>query len=156
MDSLNDLGITLPSSITYIASAIGFFTSSIRILNTLFCISSSPGTLFLGRFLSIRSITSSVTSGSALSGVRSAYGRECSGFSPRSLRSASFSPGKNFSARIRAISLKPWLLRPVVGSIRGGICGSWCPPFLLYLDILYSPLLCLIAGLLVTSSRNTL
>jgi hypothetical protein len=107
MDSLNDLGIALPSSITCIASAIGFFTSSIRILNTLFCISSGPGALFLGRFLSIRSITSSVTSGSTLFGVRSAYGRECSGFSPRLLRSAFFSSGKNFSARIRAVSSKP-------------------------------------------------
>jgi hypothetical protein len=107
MDSLNNLGITPPSSITYIASAIGFFTSSIRILNASFCISSSPSTLFLGRFLSIRSITSSVTSGSTLSRVRSAYGREYSGFSPRLLRSTSFSPRKNFLARIRTISSKP-------------------------------------------------
>jgi hypothetical protein len=107
IDSLNDFGIALPSSITYIASAIGFFTSSIRILNTLFCISSSPGALFLGRFLSMRLMTSSVTSGSTLSGVRSAYGRECSRFSSRLLRSASFSPGKNFLARIRTVSSKP-------------------------------------------------
>jgi hypothetical protein len=107
MDSLNNLGITLPSSITYIASAIGFFTSSIRILNTLFYISSGPGTLFLGRFLSIRSITSSITSRSTLSRVRLAYGREYSGFSPRLLRSTFFSSRKNFSARIRAVSSKP-------------------------------------------------
>jgi hypothetical protein len=106
IDSLNNLSITLPSSITCIASAISFFTLFIRILNTLFCISSSPSTLFLGRFLSIRSITSSITSRSTLSRVRSAYGREYSRFSPRLLRSTSFSPRKNFLARIRAVFFK--------------------------------------------------